>query len=250
MKIIVEAERKDNCDYAIHTQAWGNFKSIYGNYHSHIPKINWNGTDTVFNWPGLSDNFIKRWNVNDIYSNGATFTFKDKKYEIPKGAYLTYDNNLQLQVCYQNKVCKVDGLVFDKIELKKLGLYKTDEDSYFQSLHNPHYGFYQLIGYLADEVQATGLVSKIEYGTIQKHIYEPQTIKIKDVDGQCIFVASGTVDLEWQEDNKTISRIFEAGTLIMLSNKEIKVLGGNGYNVYELYAVKDKTDLYNLYNNK
>ncbi len=132
MKIIFDATRKDACDYAIHHQAWGDFEVVYGNYHTHIPKINWNGPNTVFNWPYLSDNFIKRWNLNDIYSNGATFTFKDKKYEIPKGAYLTYDNNLQLQVCYQNKVCTVDGLVFDKIELKKMVFTKQIQIAIFK----------------------------------------------------------------------------------------------------------------------
>ena len=249
MKIIFDATRKDACDYAIHHQAWGDFEVVYGNYHTHIPKINWNGPNTVFYWPYLSDNFIKRWNLNDIYSNGATFTFKDKKYEIPKGAYLTYDNNLQLQVCYQNKVCTVDGLVFDKIELKKNGLHKTDTDSYFQSLHNPHNGLYELIGYLEDDVQATGLVSKIEYATIQKHIYEPQTITIKDVDGHFILVGNGNVDCEWVEDEETLKRNFQAGTVIILSDKEIKITGGSdNYNVYESYAVKDKTALYDLYN--
>lgn len=247
MKIIVDAERKDNCDYAVHTKVVGDFKVIYGNYHAYIPKINWNGTDTVFNWGDISDNFIKRFCVQNIYPNGETMTLKGKKYEIPNGAYLTYNNKLEMQICYQNEVCSIDGLVFDKLKLNKQGLLKVDEDAYFTDLHNPNNGYYTFVGYIADELQALGQISVIEYGTIKKHIYEPQTVAIKDVDGQCIFVGSGTVNLEWQEDSETITRTFEAGTLIMLSDKEIKVTGGSNYNVYELYSVKDKTDLYTLH---
>ena len=144
-------------------------------------------------------------------------------------------------------MCTINGLVFDKLKLNKQGLLKVDEDAYFTDLHNPNNGYYTFVGYIADELQALGQISVIEYGTIKKHIYEPQTVAIKDVDGQCIFVGSGTVNLEWQEENETISRTFETGTLIMLSDKEIKVTGGSNYNVYELYSVKDKTDLYTLH---
>jgi hypothetical protein len=251
MKIIFDATRKDACDYAVHKQVWGDFKVIYGHYHSNIPKINWNSPSTVFNWGNISDNFIKRFSVNDLYVNGMTFTLNNKDYEAPKGSYFRYDNNLQLQLCYKNEVCTIDGLVFDKIELKKQGLYKVDKDAYFTDMYKSKNGYYHLVGYLLDDTQATGLVSIIEYATIQNHVYEPQTITIKDVDGHCILVGSGDINCEWVEDGETLKRNFQAGTVIILSDKDIKITGGSDdYNVYEFYAVKDKTALYDLYNNK
>ena len=247
MKIQLDSLAREGCDYTVQDRTWKQFQVIYGQYDRHIPRIHWH-TSNYFNW-SVSENWIKRFMAMDIYPNGNVMTYDGKTYELPPNSYTTYDENLKLNFCHKNKVLEIDGLVFDNLNFNKYGLVKEDTGINFTDLYKYANGYYHMAGYLHDAEQAEGMVSKIEYATARTHIYEPTTIEPKDVDGHFIFVGNGTVDIEYKDDDtEWKSKSIKSGSLIILkNNKTIKIVGGDNYHVYEYYAKKDKSKLYELH---
>ena len=88
--------------------------------------------------------------------------------------------------------------------------------------------------------------AKLEFSHIQNHIYEPTTITpLKGVDGHFIFIGTGEVDISYlDEATKSYTiKTFEQGSMIYIT-KELQIVGGDNYNVYEFYLPIDRENLY------
>ena len=246
----------DNCDHHVHDTVYaGNYEPINLRYDRHIPRIYFIPKEAValikteeLMTTNIDD--MKALSHQDIMINGGSFNFQGTDVTFPSGSYLTYNDKSMHTVKYKNEVVKVNGVALDDIWHQDGILYVGDNGVLFEKngWWNTGPGHFNISSTLIKETRDLGYVTKIENSRIQEHITEPKVITKKDVDGQFLFIASGNVKLKYKTvtdgaeviDTETT---FKPTSVIVLS-QDVEIIDSENFNVYEFYAEKDRTKLY------
>ena len=256
MKKLENPLQNDSCDHFIHDTVYGGkFQSINLRYDNHIPRIYFIPKEAVAlikTEELMTTNIdeMKALSHQDIMINGGSFNFQGQDVTFPSGSYLTYNDKSMHTVKYKNEVVKVNGVALDDIWHKDGILYVGNNGVLFEKngWWNTGAGHFNLSSYLSKGATKDGFVTKIENSRIQEHITEPKVITKKDVDGQFIFIASGDVKIKFKTvtDGAEViytEKLFKPTTIIVLS-QDVEIIDSENFNVYELYAEKDRTKLY------
>ena len=256
MKKLENPLQNDSCDHFIHDTVYGGkFQSINLRYDNHIPRIYFIPKEAVAlikTEELMTTNIdeMKALSHQDIMINGGSFNFQGQDVTFPSGSYLTYNDKSMHTVKYKNEVVKVNGVALDDIWHKDGILYVGNNGVLFEKngWWNTGAGHFNLSSYLSKGATKDGFVTKIENSRIQEHITEPKVITKKDVDGQFLFIASGNVKLKYKTVTDGAEVIhtettFKPTSIIVLS-QDVEIIDSENFNVYELYAEKDRTKLY------
>jgi len=248
MKKLVNPQVKDTCQMEIHEQIWGkDIDIISARFGDPIPRIVYihKTARDKFNFNAINDTGdINRVSVQDIYPHGCKFKIGDKDVELPIGSYFSYTDKFKHGLYYKNKVIEVDGLALDNFYVKKDGIYLNDINIFDNKTYFDYgNGFYNFSGMMMGE---TVKQAKLEFAHIQRHIYEPTSITpLEGFVGHFIFIGTGDVDISYlDEQTKSYTiKTFGQGSMIYIT-KELQIVGGSDYNVYEFYLPIDREKLY------
>ena len=255
MKKLKDPIVSENCDHHVHDTVYaGNYEPINLKYSRYIPRLYFipkEAVELIKTEELMTTNIedMKALSHQDIMINGGSFNFQGTDVTFPSGSYLTYNDKSMHTVKYKNEVVKVNGVALDDIWHQDGILYVGENGVLFEKngWWNTGAGHFNISSTLLKSLRDEGCVTKIENARIQDHITEPKKVTLKDVDGQFIFIASGTVKVKF----KTVTD----GAEVVDDEKELKApsmiqmtqdldISGSDFNVYEFYSIKDKSELY------
>ena len=259
MKKLQGATAKDDaCTFELQDNVYGIYEHINTKYSPVYPRVIYLPEEAMNNvktsYLICNKEEMKKVSTQDVFPYGATFTFKGSNYALPIGSYVTYNDKSKHTVKCKNEVLNFGGVDFDDIiydsasgEVRVGDDVIFEKDKYWKNTQ----GFYNMSGWLQQETRDNGKISKIEYSRIKNHIWQPQTITKKDVNGQFLLVARGIVkfrftliDLETKE-TKDVEKEFKRGSLLYLTQNVELISGTTDFQVYEFYSDKDLVPLYN-----
>ena len=261
MKKLEDATTKDDaCTFEIQDTMYnGVYEHVNAKYSEVFPRVTYIPSEGLKN---IKTSFIisnkeemKKISTQDVFPYGAGFTFKGSEYALPAGSYQTYNDKSKHVIMCRNEVLNFDGVDFDDIITDSAsGEVRVGNDPILKKdvyWTNTDKGIYNISGWLQQKTQDKGKISKIEYSRLKNHIWQPQTITKKDVNGQFLLIARGTVkfkftliDLETKE-TKDVEKEFKRGAILHLTQDVELLSGTTDFQVYEFYADKDLMPLYN-----
>lgn len=260
MQKLEDATKKDDgCTFEIQDKMYnGVYEHINTKYSEIYPRVTYIPAEGLKN---IKTSFIicnkeemKKISTQDVFPYGADFTFKGTDYHLPDGSYVTYNDKSKHTIKCKNKVLNFGGVDFDDIIYDSNGQVKIGNDVLFEKdvyWTNTNKGHYNISGWLQQEPRDLGKISKIEYTRLKNHIWQPQTITKKDVNGQFLLIARGIVKLKFNLTNletkeiKIMEKEFKRGSILYL-NQNVEVLSGStDFQIYEFYSDKDLQPLYN-----
>ena len=261
MKKLQDATTKDDgCTFEVQDEVYnGMYEHINAKYSEVYPRVTYIQSEALKN---IKSSFVicnteemKKISTQDVFPYGAGFTFKGSQYALPAGSYQTYNDKSKHIIMCKNEILNFGGVDFDDIIYDSAsGEVRIGDDVLFEKdvyWNNMDRGYYNISGWLQQETRDNGKISKIEYSRLKNHIWQPQTITKKDVNGQFLLVARGVVkfrfslvDLETNE-TKTVEKEFKRGSILYLTQNVELLSGTTDFQVYEFYADKDLMPLYN-----
>jgi hypothetical protein len=255
MKKLKDPIIAENCDHNVHDTVYaGNYQPINLKYSRYIPRLYFipkEAVELIKTEELMTTNIddMKALSHQDIMINGGSFNFQGTDVTFPAGSYLTYNDKSMHVVKYKNEVVKVNGIELNDIWHQDGILYVGENGVLFEKngWWNTGAGHFNISSTLLKSLRDEGCVTKIENARIQDHITEPKKVTLKDVDGQFLFVASGTVTIKFQTvtDGAEIiddEKEFQAPSIIQMT-QDLDI-SGSDFNLYEFYSIKDRSSLY------